>query len=469
MRVVLFGLSSITLFYSLGEQVLRTWDESIYAEVAKEMLTRHSFWTLSWNFQPWVDKPPLFMWLTAVLYRFFGVSETSSRMVGVLCGVATIWFTFEIGRRLMGDWGGFAAAFILLTNGYFIYASRFEAINVPFAFCFTLAAYGYLRVLQGGSRWWYALGAATGLAIMLKSVAGLAIPMSLGLALLLDRRFRTIRTREFRNSALLACAIALPWHVSMVIDHGRVFLNAYLANLLARMNGLDALPKPAYFYLWVYWHDFAPFALVALLGLLLHFKGQRNSSIVVSIVLVVTISFSLIGSKLMAYVLPAFPFIGLLAAMAMQRMKTVKYAIVCAVIIFPLYWFMQRDVVQLIYSGTYRYAGSINSRNEPLMRLLIQARPSDHDPSPTPLVICMDGFRFEKQQAIFYGGRPVIETFLVVPINDTESPLEQVVTSRPMSIIVWNDLYPELANSAKYDFRVIAQSGPLTLGQISRP
>src|SRR5208282_2723403 len=149
MRLVLISGSSIALSYSLGNQLLRTWDESIYAEVAKEMLTLHSWWTLSWNFQPWVDKPPLFMWLTALLYRCFGVSEASSRMVGVLCGIATIWLTFEIGRRLMDDWGGFTAAFILLTNGYFIYASRFEAINVPLTFCFTLAAYGYLRVQRG--------------------------------------------------------------------------------------------------------------------------------------------------------------------------------------------------------------------------------------------------------------------------------------------------------------------------------
>ncbi len=467
MRAVLISVSSIALFYSLGEQLLRTWDESIYAEVAKEMLTQHSWWTLSWNFQPWVDKPPLFMWLTALLYRCFGVSETTSRMVGVLCGVATIWLTFEIGRRLMGDWGGFTAAFILLTNGYFIYASRFEAINVPLVFCFTLAAYGYLRVLQGESHWWYAVGAATGLAIMLKSAAGLAIPISLGLALLLDRRLGTIRTREVGNSAILACAIALPWHVLMVIGHGRWFVNGYLGSIFARMRGAESLAKPAYFYLWAYWHEFGFLALVALLGLLLHLKGQRNTSIVISIALVVTFSFSLIGSKLVAYVLPAFPFISLLAAMAMCSLKPVKYAIVCAVILFPMYWFFQSDAVQLIY-GDYSYVGSINSRNEPLMRLLVQARPGHDDLSPTPLIICMDGFRFYKQQAVFYGDRPVIETFLVVPLNNTEPALDQVVTSRPTPTIIWNDLYPELANSAKYNFRVIAQSGELMLGQISR-
>jgi hypothetical protein len=468
MRFFLIGVSSIALLYSLGEQLLRTWDESIYAEVAKEMLTRHSWLTLSWNSQPWVDKPPMFMWLTALLYRCFGVSETSSRAVGVLCGVATIWLTFEIGRRLMDDWGGFAAAVILLTNGYFVYASRFEAINVPLTFCLTLGAYGYVRVRQGNPQWWYAIGAATGLAIMLKSAAGLAVPMSIGLALLLDRDFGAIRTRQVRNSAFVACAIALPWHALMVISHGRAFLDPYLGSIFARAQGIDAIPRPVYFYLLVYWHDFAPVAILAIVGLFLHFKGQRNSSIVVSIVLVVTITFSMFGSKLTAYVLPAFPFVSLLAVMAIQRLKTAKYAIACAVIIFPMYWLSQSHFVHLIY-GNYGYAGSITSRDDPLMRLLIQGRPSDHDSSPTPLIICIDGFEFKKQQAVFYGDRPVIESFFNAPINDTESSLEKVVTSRPTYIIVRTDTYSELADSGQYNFRLIAQSGPLILGQVSRP
>jgi len=306
------------------------------------------------------------------------------------------------------------------------------------------------------------------MAVMFKSAAGLAVPTSVGLALVLDRRLREINTPEVRNSIFLASALAMPWHVLMVISHGRAFLDLYLASILARAKGLDAAPKPAYFYLLAYGHDFGPFALVALFGLLLHLKGQRKSSILVSIVLVVTTCFSLIGSKLVAYALPAFPFLSLLAAMALTRLKTAKYAIACAVIIFPVYWLLQKDVVRLIYSDSYGYVGSINSRNEPLMRLLVQARPGDHDTSPAPLIICMDGFQFEKQQALFYGDRPVIEAFLVVPINDTDSPLDQVVTSRPTPIIIWKNLYPWLTNSAKYHFSVIAQDDQLMLGQISR-
>lgn len=102
------------------------------------------------------------------------------------------------------------------------------------------------------------------------------------------------------------------------------------------------------------------------------------------------------------------------------------------------------------------------------MRLLIQARPGDHALSPSPLIICIDGFRFEKQQSVFYSGRPVIEAFLVASVKDTESSLEQVVSSRPTFIIIRDDMYPVLADSGKYNFRVTAQSGPLMLGEISR-
>ncbi len=486
MRLTLIFLSAIALFYSLGDRLLRTWDESIYAEIAKEMALRHSWLTPHWNYQPWFEKPPLFMWLTAIMFRLFGVSELSARAVGALCGIATIWLTFEIGRRLMDDRGGFAAAIILMTNGNFILVSRFGAIDVPLAFCITLAAYAYLRVEQEDSRWWYLAGAATGVAIMLKGVAGLAAPLALCLALLLDRRLTvTIRSREFRNSSLVACAIALPWHLAMLIVHGRAFLHEYIGyHVLARMRGFEGMERPPHFYLWAYWHDFAPFAIAALFGLLLHLKEVRKSSIVVSIPLVITIGYSLSASKLLAYCIPAFPFICLLSIMAIRRVfKHVEYAIVCAAILFPLYWYAQKEFVELDYSDMVSYVGSLNSKDEAMMLLLAQIRPrdhDDHDPASAPLIVCVDRLPMYKQQSVFYSDRRVIEAFLVAPPNAPEAdspkevrysgpaPLEQVVGSRPTLIIVHRDLCPELAYSGKYNFIVMAQSGPLILGQISR-
>ena len=46
MRLVLISVSGIAIFYSLGERLLK-WDEAIYAEVAREMLNRHSWLAMS--------------------------------------------------------------------------------------------------------------------------------------------------------------------------------------------------------------------------------------------------------------------------------------------------------------------------------------------------------------------------------------------------------------------------------------
>ncbi len=493
MRLILISVSSIAIFYSLGERLLK-WDEAIYAEVAREMLNRHHWLTPYWNFQPWFEKPPLFMWLTALMYRLFGASEFSARMVGAVCGVATVWLTFELGRRLLDDWSGFAAAAILLTNGYFIYISRFNGIDMSLTFCLTVVAYAYLRVRQGAPRWWYIAGAFTGIAIMVKGAAGLCAPLALAFALLLDRRFPELRSREVRNSVLLGCAIAMPWHLMILILHGRAFLNEYLGyHVLARMRGIEGHAGPVFYYLSEYWNVFMPFAIAALLGLLLHVRGQRNSAIVVSFFLLITAASTLIGSKMPTYVVPAFPFISLLAAMAMRSlMKLVRSATICAVIILPLYWFNTtcpragRGFVEWNYSPTFSYDGSTTINDDPLIRLAIQARAADHDPTPEPLIICLDAVKVWKQQPLFYANRPILLSYLRVPpdwgisSDDPQTipyghnryqapvPLERAATSRPVPIIILSNLYPELAYSGKYNFTAIAESGPLILGQISR-
>jgi len=496
MRLVLISASGIAIFYSLGERLLK-WDEAIYAEVAKEML-KHSWLTPHWNFQPWFEKPPLLMWLTALMYRLFGVSEFSARMVGALCGVATVWLTFELGRRLMDDWSGFAAAAILLTNGYFTYISRFNGIDMAITFCFTVVAYAYLRVRQGAARWWYIAGAFTGIAIMVKGAAGLLAPLALVGALLLARRFSELRSREVRTSVLLGCAIALPWHLTMLIIHGRAFLNEYIGyHVLSRMLGIEGHAQPVYYYLSEYCNVFAPFALAALIGLLLYVKGQKHFSIVVSFFLLITVIFTLFGTRVPTYIVPAFPFVSLLAAMAMRSLLSlVNYATVRVLIVFPLYVFTTiwpragGGFADWNYAPTFGYDGSTTRNNDPLISLAIRARAADQDSASEPLIICLDAARVWKQQPLFYANRPIILSYLSVPPDwgassdnshaipygqnryqaryQASVALEPAVTSRPVPIIIFSHMYPALASSGQYDFTAMAESGPLMLGQISR-
>ena len=72
-------VAAFVLLWKLGAGSLAAWDEAIYAQVSKEMARGNDWLTPRWEYQLWFEKPPLFMWITALCYRLFGVSEFWAR------------------------------------------------------------------------------------------------------------------------------------------------------------------------------------------------------------------------------------------------------------------------------------------------------------------------------------------------------------------------------------------------------
>ena len=220
--------------------------------------------------------------------------------------------------------------------------------------------------------------------------------------------------------------------------------------------------------------------MLALVGLVLYRKGQRNSSVVLAGTLLITLGYTLARTKLLTYIVPTFPFVSLLAAMALRTLlKKAKYALAAALCILPLYVFFQcrqkPNLFFMNYSKTYHMLGPITSRREPMMHLLRQSRAAASDPNPAPLIICLDNLVVEKQQYLFYSNRPVIETFvLTAPDESRESPywapipIAAAVGLRPSPIIARVDLYRALTYSSQFNLQTVTTDGPLVLGWISR-
>jgi 4-amino-4-deoxy-L-arabinose transferase-like glycosyltransferase len=478
LRLSVLLLSSLVILYSLGKRILNPWDEAIYSEIAKEMAYQHRWLTPNFNQQPWFEKPPLFMWVTAVCYKIFGISEFASRMLPALCGIATVWLTFELGRRLRDNWTGALAAVVLLSGSIFLGMSRDGMMDVPLAACFTLTAYGYVRARNGDRRWWYLIGLAVGLGCMLKGAGGIVAPLALGLALLWDGSLSQTYSREFRNSVLLALGIVLPWHLAMVILHGRTFVDEYIGyHVLARISGVEGHPGPWYFYLGEYWHVFRFFSVIAVVGVFLQLTRKKTWAIAISFLLVVTVLYSLVGTKLFQYVVPGFPFLCLLAALAMRELGTSKkYLSACAVILVGVCWALQWQDYKQIYKVEYEQPARVApTALEVLTQLTTEVRDDDVDTNKSPLIVCLDGLDVPKQQTLFYSNRPVIQAFLSISTANPDIqrryvdpvPLHTVVNPNPTPIITWNSLYPELAYSTGYKFVPVAQRGPFLLGLIS--
>src|SRR5919107_1706872 len=78
------SVAAVVLFVKLGANSLAAWEEAIYAQVSKEMARGGDWLTPHWAYRPWFEKPPLFMWLTALFYRLFGVDEFWARAPSAL-------------------------------------------------------------------------------------------------------------------------------------------------------------------------------------------------------------------------------------------------------------------------------------------------------------------------------------------------------------------------------------------------
>ena len=130
--------------------------DSIYIEIAREMLRRHDFVTPYIDGIRFFDKPPLMYWMASASMAVFGIKDWSARLPLALCVLALLLATYALGIRLFRgisparhpDRGGFYAALALATSiGPYLY-TRFYIPDILLALWMTLAVHLFLIALN---------------------------------------------------------------------------------------------------------------------------------------------------------------------------------------------------------------------------------------------------------------------------------------------------------------------------------
>src|SRR5438093_412150 len=98
--LLLFSGIAAFYFWGLGSLPLVGPDEPRYAEVAREMFTRHDWITPTLGGLPWFEKPPLLYWLNIAAFRLLGVTEYATRVGPAVCGLLTGVFVYWIGKTI---------------------------------------------------------------------------------------------------------------------------------------------------------------------------------------------------------------------------------------------------------------------------------------------------------------------------------------------------------------------------------
>ncbi len=312
------------LFVKLGMPLLDP-DEGLYASIAQEMLVRHDWVIPHVNGLPYLEKPPLYFWLTALTFGIFGPSAWAVRLWSALATLGAVLLTWRIGRQLYGARAGLYAGLVLATVvGNALYVRK-ASTDQLFVFCLALAMYGFLRDVErrdrGRARFlWFYVGAA--LAVLAKGFLGLVFPLLIaGLGLAWARRL-SARDLNLGWGALLFAVLAVPWHLlaawrSATLFEFYVLDNHLLRFLNARRFVEDDVPISTLgflvaSFLWAFpWGVFA-LARPAPGGS----AAARWRPVLVIWVVVIVGLFALSRFKHEYYALPAFPALAVLVGAA---------------------------------------------------------------------------------------------------------------------------------------------------------
>lgn len=114
--LIIAGASLLLFLPFLGQVNLFDWDEINFAESAREMLLTRDFLTVRIHFEPFWEKPPLFIWMQAFSMSIFGVNEFAARLPNAICGMVTLLALYGYGRKLVGRDFGLLWSFLYGTS-----------------------------------------------------------------------------------------------------------------------------------------------------------------------------------------------------------------------------------------------------------------------------------------------------------------------------------------------------------------
>lgn len=119
--------------------------------------------------------PLLFQFLVAVTYKF-GTNDILPRLLSVVIGLATVYLTYDIGKRLYGRPAGLLAALFLALMPYHVVVTRQVLLDGPMVFCTTLTLYLLVRFAESENPiWLICTGAGMGLSFLAKETSILMI------------------------------------------------------------------------------------------------------------------------------------------------------------------------------------------------------------------------------------------------------------------------------------------------------
>jgi 4-amino-4-deoxy-L-arabinose transferase-like glycosyltransferase len=205
--------------------------EARYAEIARIMWETKQWIVPQIDYGvPFMAKPPLSTWLSAVSFGIFGVNEFASRFPSFILNILIIIIAGKVVKKQGLSF--YLPGFILLTMPEFLIHTGVVSTDTVFAFCTSLAMIAFWKTInnQNEKFWNYVFFVALGFGMLAKGpiVFILTVPPIIGWCFLDKNRFRELLSKfTWVAGIIITLLIAIPWYY-FVEQKSPGFLNYFI-------------------------------------------------------------------------------------------------------------------------------------------------------------------------------------------------------------------------------------------------
>ncbi len=343
MTALAWAAAALLSFTGIFDHSLWTPDEPRDAEIGRAMLVGGDWVVPTLAGEPFLEKPPLYWWVMAGMYRVFGVSDGTARAVSAVAGLLTLMLLFDLMRRVTN--GRAALVSVLVAGTTFGFYRHFHrAVVDPWLALFVMLGYWafVLSAYRGqgeearNARPWapgvLLLYVAGGLAFLVKGLIGPAtIAAPVAAAILVGRRWGYLRSWAHLPGLALCAALCALWPMMLYQRGGWDLLKVFVVdNLVYRVAPPDPEAglyvgghrQPLWYYLPTALLMLTPW-VIALPALAWWLKGERMPAewnrgalrFLACVLPVGVLMLSVPGTKREVYLLPLYaPLAGVVGA-----------------------------------------------------------------------------------------------------------------------------------------------------------
>lgn len=315
------------LTWNTGNRPFATPDEARYVEIPREMITTNNFVTPRLNAVKYFEKPPFVYWVLAGVQKIDGLKESSSRLAIALFALLGCAYVFIFCKKHLGIQTAFLSTGVLASTILYTSLARLIILDMPLSVLLSISLLAFYQAFQTPSSWQkrfltylFSIGMACG--VLTKGIVVLAIGGPIIVTwLTITKNWRNLLPTYLPSSIILFFAIVTPWHILASLENPE-FLHKYfiVEHFLRYTTTIHSRYQPAWFFIPVLLIGLLPWTGFVYRSIKDSLTTQKPlKSFLMVWFIWVTVFFSFSNSKLIPYILPAFPPLAIMIGHYLNR------------------------------------------------------------------------------------------------------------------------------------------------------